>query len=263
MNKRIYYLFLLFLFAGILLSACSISTPEPINWSSDSEDNSSFGNVDEGGDIIEGGGVSDTREEDKAPDIKDYDGVHPASGTTSTSRGWPVNAPLNSSTSDRNPTLYGEVLDQFGVANNPRYDPNAQGTMCNIFVWDATRAMGAEIPHWVDKNGKPMTPASAGSHELNANRTVVWLRDHGADNGWKKVSASEAAQMAQAGHPVVAGWEHLDGNKIGHVAMVRPESTTGNLLVAQAGGTNTNSGKISKMFSQAYKDNEIEYYVHD
>ena len=258
-NKRPYFL-VLFLFGSIMLTAC-VEPPQPINWSS-AEDDSTFGEIDEGGDIIEGGGVSDTTE-NEAPIIKNYDAVHPAPGTTKTSRGWPVDAPLNSSPSDRHPELYGEVLDQFAVANNPRYDPNARGTMCNIFVWDATRAMGAEIPHWVDKNGNPMPPASAGAYELNANKTVTWLRNNGSQQGWQKVSANEAAQMAQAGHPVVAGWENLDGNKIGHVAMVRPESTANNLIVAQAGGVNTNSSKISDRFSEAYRDGEIEYYVHE
>ena len=63
---------------------------------------------------------------------------------------------------NRSAANYNAVLDQFSVGNNPRYARRNGNTYCNIFVWDATRAMGAEIPHWVDQQGRP---AEVGARE--------------------------------------------------------------------------------------------------
>jgi hypothetical protein len=84
---------------------------------------------------------------------------------------------------------YNKVLDYFNVGNslgkdvadhkrleNDRYRRIDLRTWCNIYVHDVTRAMWANIPHWVEKS------------ELNANRTVRWLdSDKGRTNGWIKV----------------------------------------------------------------------------
>ena len=45
-------------------------------------------------------------------------------------------------------------------------------------VWDVTKAMGAEIPHWVDNNGNRVGVGQG--RELSANGTADWLRQHAA-----------------------------------------------------------------------------------
>jgi hypothetical protein len=193
--------------------------------------------------------------------FKNYDGKTPAPGTTSVSRGWPVTPPLTSNINQRDPRLYNEVLDQFAVPNNPRYKPTSSSTWCNIFVSDATKAMGAEIPHWVDSKGNPAKVAAAGAHELSANGVADWLRTSGTKNGWRAVSLDEAQRMANEGKPVVASWKNPNG--IGHVAMLRPGDGSGKVMVAQAGATNSNAMNIKDAFSTAWTKKQLVVYVHD
>lgn len=185
-----------------------------------------------------------------------YDGSTPAPGTTST-RAWvPSQPPLTNQAGNRDPNTYAQVLNQFAVGNNPRYARRDGNTYCNIFSWDATRAMGAEIPHWVDPSG-----ASTGvgqGRELDANGTNQWLHTHGADHGWRQVTAEQAQHLANQGQPAVASWRNPSG--IGHIAMVRPgELTQGGPATAQAGSHNFNSGHAVDGFGNRVP----EYWVHD
>lgn len=187
-----------------------------------------------------------------------YDGRTPAPGTTNTKAWIPVDAPLQNRPGDRSASQYADVLDQFAVGNNPRYAKRNGNTYCNIFVWDATRAMGAEIPHWVDGNGNPAKVGASGAWEMNANATNRWLHNHGPRHGWRQVSAEEAQRLANQGHPTVASWNNPGG--IGHIAMVRPgELTAGGPTIAQAGSSNFNSGTVRQGFGSA----QPQYFVHD
>ncbi len=187
-----------------------------------------------------------------------YDGRTPAPGTTNTDAWIPVNAPLQNRPGDRSASKYAEVLDQFAVGDNPRYAKRNGNTYCNIFAWDATKAMGAEIPHWVDRNGNPAAVGAPGAREMDANSTNHWLHNHGERNGWRRVSAAEAQQMANQGHPAVASWNNPGG--IGHIAMVRPgELTSRGPATAQAGSRNFNEGHMMDGFGNA----QPEYWVHD
>ncbi|QUV80208.1 MULTISPECIES: LysM peptidoglycan-binding domain-containing protein [Chloracidobacterium] len=195
-----------------------------------------------------------------------YDGTRPAPGTTNTNAARPIDAPLKGDPNHRTPETYNNVINQFAVAHNPRYairDSSGDGikdTFCNIFVWDVTRAMGAEIPHWVDKRtGQPTTVYNySQSRELDANATMDWLRQHGAQHGWRRVSAEEAQRLANEGHPTMVGWKNPGG--IGHVAIVRP----GNInergpAIAQAGSTNVNYAHVRDTFGSR----PVEYWVND
>jgi len=190
----------------------------------------------------------------------------------------PWNRPGNRSAAN-----YVAVLDYFnpgedytkGTGNtikkpseNPRYrqrinENGVQSTYCNIYVHDATRAMWANIPHWV-KSGR-----TGAWNELSANATVDWMQTNGTSIGWFPIkslvsfilqyrnnrSASpqinlsagilQAAQQiasgqhddpsllnqpsylaqrfANLGLPSVAIMKKTGG--IGHVAMIRPEDT--------------------------------------
>lgn len=141
------------------------------------------------------------------------------------------------------------VVRSFHVEVNPRYTPrdlNADGTretFCNIFLWDFTSAMGAEIPHWVGADGAPC-PAGKG-HELNANRTVDWMLAHGVSHGWHAVTESAARMRARLGYPVVTMWQHHGG--IGHVAAVLP-ARSDETYIAQAGAVNFSRGPLAQGF---------------
>ncbi|MBZ4423253.1 peptidoglycan-binding protein [Myxococcus sp. RHSTA-1-4] len=196
-----------------------------------------------------------------APTVR-YDGSKPAAGTTNTNAAQVTNPPLKGDPKNRNADTYNQVINQFGVGVNPRYTPRdssgdgVKDTFCNIFLWDVTRAMGAEIPHWVDGNGNSVAPGKG--REMNANATVDWMNKHGARNGWRKVSAEEAQKMANAGHPTVALWKNPSG--IGHVGVIRPgEVTDRGPALAQAGGSNFNNKHVKDGFGSR----PVEYWVND
>lgn len=215
-----------------------------------------------GGSSSSGGNSSGGGQSGGSVPYKDvYDGKTPAPGTTNTRQWIPIDAPLKSDLSNRSPERYNDILDQFAVANNPRYTVQPGKTWCNIFVWDATKAMGAEVPHWVDSNGNTAAVGAKGAKELGANGIAQWFQNHGERHGWRAVSVEEAQRMANEGRPVVASWRNPDASKPGHVAMVRPGE--GGLTVAQAGATNSNSMAINKAFGTGWSKGQVVLYVHD
>lgn len=189
-------------------------------------------------------------------------------GVMSTNASRPVDAPLKGTPGDRTAKSYNAVIDQFQVDKNPRYAPRRISqnsriqTFCNIFVSDVTEAMGAPLPHWVDKSGNPASPG-AGAHELNGNASVDWLARHGSRFGWKEVSEEEAQEYANKGHPVVAGQKEIGKSRIGHVAIVRPGQITNNgPAVANAGAKNTNSSQVARVFGSGYRAGLIRYWAN-
>lgn len=196
-----------------------------------------------------------------SPHIPNYDGQTPAEGTYGMSVGHPTTPPLTSTPDARSGELYTEVIDQFAVGNNPRYAQNEQRTYCNIFAWDVTKAMGAEIPHWVDANGNSVAPATPGSQELRVNGMVEWLETHGERNGWHPISAEEAQARANEGKPAVALWRNPNPGQPGHVGIVRPGEydTDKGPAIAQAGMQNFNHGHVTDGFGNL----PVVYYVHD
>jgi predicted chitinase/murein DD-endopeptidase MepM/ murein hydrolase activator NlpD len=185
-----------------------------------------------------------------------FNGTSAAPGTTNVNAWIPVDAPLKGDPSNRNAETYADVIDQFAVGSNPRHLPRDGNTYCNIFAWDVTKAMGAEIPHWVDGAGNPM-PANQG-REMDANAGHLWLQNQGPQHGWREVSAQEAQALANQGHPAVASWYNPGG--IGHIAVVRPgELTSRGPATAQAGGTNFSNGHMRDGFGNA----QPRYFVND
>lgn len=190
---------------------------------------------------------------------------------------YPIQAPHEIRPTDWNREWYDYVLNQFDVVNQERYEPGRRGsTYCNIFVWDATRAMGVELPHWVDKvSGKPVDANEIRRYyaahgypggdddpyrELDANATTRWLRNEGQSYSWKKVTAQEAQEAANQGVPSVVAWENKGG--IGHIAMVRPGTFDPNKgpTIAQAGATNYRSATVYDGFRRV---DGLEYYIYD
>lgn len=181
-----------------------------------------------------------------------YDGTRPAPGTTETRRSYATNPPVKGDPSNRSRMLYDNVINQFAAGVNPRYkqkytNGKMTSTYCNIFCWDVTRAMGAEIPHWVNRNGDRME-RSKDANEMNANATYDWLHKHGSRYGWRRLANDAEAQAhANEGRPVIATMKKSGG--IGHVSVVRPgDLTDKGPPIAQAGRSNFNFGRLYSIF---------------
>jgi hypothetical protein len=214
-------------------------------------------------------GTNTTGDQEKSEpivvDVPGMGGVYPNDA-------WKLCQPaVTSSSGQRSASLYNSVIDQFNVATNGRYTPHKLGvgdTYCNIFAWDVTSAMGAEIPHWVDNNtGAPRQyPSITGAYETDANGAINWLRNYGSSYGWSKVTAAEAQAAANSGKPAVATWKNPNG--AGHFQIVRPNKSGDvfdadkGVFVAQAGGTNFNYGTASDVYGTGAALDKLEYYIH-
>ena len=190
-----------------------------------------------------------------------YDGRHPASGTTSTSRALYSHPPLTNAPGQRDAVIYEQLINQFAVGDNPRHLAGQGKTYCNIFVWDVTRAMGVEIPHWIDNAGKIAAPGSPQAFEININGGVNWMKSHGVpQHAWRKVSPSEAQGAANQGLISVVMWKNPTGGH-GHTGVIRPGSATNKgPELAQAGRHNFNWGHVTDGFGNL---GPLEYYIHD
>ncbi|MBI5549324.1 MAG: hypothetical protein HY901_36020 [Deltaproteobacteria bacterium] len=151
------------------------------------------------------------------------------------------------------------ALLQFDVERNRRYLRGQQGydeTYCNVFVWDATRALGCEVPHWV-------TNAEGKRVETSALGVIHWLRSFGPAQGWYRVSREDAMAGANGGWPVVACWENAERTRDGrlkpsHVAMLLPPNGT-ECRIAQAGAENLFDVPIARGVGRG---REIEFWAH-
>lgn len=150
-------------------------------------------------------------------------------------------APLTNAPGNRSPEALRAVLEQFRVETALRYKARAPFTYCNIFVSDATRALGCEIPHWLDKPRR----------ELNANGICDWLE---ASTDWRELGARDAIVEASTGYPVVLAWRNPDPRRSGHVAMMLPDGT-----IAQAGKRNLFGAEIEAGFGRLAP----LFYTHD
>ncbi len=190
-------------------------------------------------------------------------------------RAAPLNAPLTNGADHRSAFDYAKVIDQFRVDESARYEPGT-ATYCNIFVWDVTRAMGAEIPHYVSKGdqagastvdelGQFTAPANQ-LQELNVNRTVAWLAHAGQENGWRRVDARMAQDMANGGHPAVAIWPNPNAEKPGHIATVRPGSlplSPSGVAIAQAGRLVLDADHLDTGFNDPKLQKAVQYWYHE
>lgn len=193
-----------------------------------------------------------------------------ASGLSSIpSNSWVAsNASLKNAPGQRSAQAYRSVINQFDVENNERYRVNKQGigdTYCNIFTWDVTRAMGAEVPHFIETStGNPVSSGGDGITELNANSVNDWLNTHGSRYGWTKVSAEEAQYYANNGMPAITSWKNPNGH--GHLQMVSPSedgayNSSRGVTIAQAGRQLKNYDYIDTVYGKNSLS-KVEYFVH-
>lgn len=179
----------------------------------------------------------------------------------------PCTPGITSNESNRSPALYRQVIDQFQVETNPRYAVNKKGhgdTYCNIFMWDVTSAMGAEIPHYVDtQTAAPRTyPDIKGAREMSANSIYKWLHEHGNNYGWFEVTPEQAQALANQGRPVVTAFKKTGH---GHVQVVCPSkdgqyNEERGVTIAQAGRNLTNYRPITSIYNASLP--KVKYFAH-
>jgi len=172
---------------------------------------------------------------------------------------------ITSSPASRSPELYRAVIEQFQVGTAERYRPFRNGsTYCNIYVWDVTRAMGAEIPLYTDPStGEPRYyPDTKGARSMGATAMDQWLSAHGREYGWREVDAETAQMYANSGTPAVT-----TAGSMGHVQVVCPSRDGGfdkirGVTVAQAGRIVTDYTHISSIYGTNSLNNSVRYWVY-
>lgn len=162
----------------------------------------------------------------------------------------------------RSPENYKAAAKQFEVETNPRYvrghdnDPKTgQETYCNIFLWDVTKAMSCEVPHWIDPATGVEVPRGQGK-ETSANGVCDWFATHGLKFDWMQCGKQKAMARASQGYPTVVLWKNQGG--IGHVGIILPGTDFTHL--AQAGGSNFFDKDIVKGFGNV---GPLLFYTHD
>lgn len=164
----------------------------------------------------------DDDEEPTALGLK-FDGVRPAIELTSRDLFKAVQAPVQSRPGRRSREIYKNVIFQFAVGNNPRYVPEGPDRgRGHIFVWDVSRAMNCEVPHFV------------GVKELSLGQTVDWLRYEGPMQGWTRASPEDAVANAMKGMMVLALPREIRLKQLA-VVMPVPAERDGRPKVAAAG----------------------------
>ena len=200
------------------------------------------------------------------PDWRDWALPHPV---TNTNREYPVDPRWKNTKHVPSRGYYDSIINQFDVEKNPRYaqvyiDGKLDKTWCNIFVSDVTSAMGVEIPHWVDKDGKAVRytgTAEKGWEELDVAKMRKWLESEEGRKTWRKVSAKEAQEMANRGVPSAV--LNTSGT---HIAIVRPGEVDPikGPAIAQAGATNLENAHVLDRDGFGTTDSaDLEYYVAD
>jgi hypothetical protein len=173
---------------------------------------------------------------------------------------------VTSDLSNRSPERYRSVINQFRVETSERYRPFRNGaTYCNIFVWDVTRAMGAEIPMYTDHaTGDPrIYPDIRGARNMGATAMCDWLSTHGSRFGWQEVDAVTAQRHANQGRPAVTS-----AGSLGHVQMVCPSRDGGfdpirGVTISQAGRIVSGYTHISSIYGGNALANQVRYWIHD
>lgn len=176
---------------------------------------------------------------------------------------------VTSDESNRSADRYRAVIAQFDVENSYRYSVKTSSkgtsTYCNIFCWDVTSAMGAEIPHYIDSStGAPMSyPNVEGATAMNANRTADWLANYGESYGWYEVTPEQAQLLANQGKPAITVWKNPTGGH-GHLQVVSPSEDglydeSRGVAIAQAGRRLRTYAYASNVYASA---KGVKYYAH-
>lgn len=142
--------------------------------------------------------------------------------------------PIISTPGTRSAALTDRVTDQFDLEHDPRYLPGDGCTYCNIWTWDWSRAMSAEVPHWVGEGAQ--------RHETTANALTDWFQKEGFALGWRELrSKGSVLAEVNAGNVVVATLVEAGH---GHITPIRPDPSE--IVIANVGGHNFQRGPIVK-----------------
>jgi hypothetical protein len=156
---------------------------------------------------------------------REFDGVKAAPELTSRDSWKALQAPLQNVEGKRSKAVYEQVLKQFAVQSNPRYVAEGLGNpRAHIFVWDVSRAMHCEVPHFV------------GAKELSLGQTCDWIRHEGPMRGWHRISESDVLERLDLGHMVICLPKDIRAKA---VAIVHPQAmpADGVLKVCGVGAT--------------------------
>ena len=157
---------------------------------------------------------------------------------------------ISNGTDSRDPDAYLLVLKQFGFDTEARYQPGSGNTYCNIAMWDASRALACEVPHWWIRSDM-----TYGQQEETINASIDWLTSMGGDYGWLNAGSLSAAMLtAQAGQPTLVTWKNPSGH--GHVAWLLPDGS-----LAQAGAKCGYGIPMSQVFTPAMML-ELQFFAH-
>lgn len=223
--------------------------------------------------LFNGNNISSIRSAGKSVNTsrgRTYGGTTLSSGAVvPVSASTPTTPAVTSSLQNRSASRYREVIEQFQVASAGRYQVNKRGnndTYCNIFLWDVTSAMNAEIPHYTDwDTGVPLSYESVDTAKhMNANRISDWLNKQGPKYGWYEVTPEQAQALANEGRPAVTVWKNPTGGH-GHVQVVSPSAdgqynAARGVAIAQAGRNLTDYTYITNVYGSRLKD--VQYFAH-
>jgi hypothetical protein len=151
-----------------------------------------------------------------------------------------------------------------GQADRPEPGGPEAKTHCSAFV----AAMAERVGIYVLR--PPEHPQN-----LLANAQMRWLRDRGAEQGWRVLASYvEAQKSANSGELVLEAYENPNPHKPGHIAIVRPSEMTRAELdrdgpqETQAGERNALSIATAEGFRHHRNawlpggDGSIRYYAH-
>lgn len=184
-------------------------------------------------------------EPEAAPVTAHFDGLTAPPDLTSRDLWKALVPPVTSVPGKRSAKLTSQVIAQFAVGTNPRYEPSAGKPHGHIFVWDVTRAMGCEVPHFL------------GARELSLAQTVDWLR-HGADARLAAGGQSRRARGLPDRHP---GARRSRDIKVKHIAVVEPQAPPSSFRPRVTGAGNKRGGLLTLV--DCFGTRLTDYFTHD
>lgn len=164
-----------------------------------------------------------------------------------------LDAPTTNAAGQRSAGALRAVAAQFQVETAKRYRPRDGKTFCNIYIWDVTRALGCEIPHWLGTTGARI--------ETTCNMLLPWLLNAGRTEGWREVDELSTGIHTAEGGPAVAIWRNPTG-KPGHIALVLPDTDTStSTRIAQAGARCLFDAPITEGFGRILSS--VRFFIHE
>ncbi len=179
----------------------------------------------------------------------------------------------------------GRIIDWLDVENpaHVRYQPGGGLTFCNIYAHDYCHLAGAYLPRvwWTQSAiraltlGQVVTPLYGDTiEEVRANGLFRWLRDFGADFGWRQTGNLDSLQQTanQGGIGLIVARRTEEGRS-GHIVMIAPETadatarrhTAGAVtapLQSQAGSSNFRRGTGRPAWWNGAEFAESAFWIH-